>query len=223
MRKIWMIVALVCVASCGGGSGSSGGSATPTTPTQTNRAPVIASATVSPTFGIADLQAFTFAVIASDPDGDPLTYAWNAAGLTTTGATPPAVVFQSPGGNGVATVTVTDSKGATATSTMNFTVGSMTGQWSITSGPLINSALNLNQSASGIITGAFSNPSLGNGQIDPAQPGSINAAGAVQFRFKVGRFTDANISGTMDTTGTRVTGAVSGSGFTGQPVVMQKQ
>lgn len=224
MRRVVLAVGLLSLISCGGSSGgSSSSSGSPTTPTPTNRAPVITSVTVSPTFGIADLQSFNFVAVANDPDGDPITYSWNAAGNTATGATPPPIVFRSPGGNGAATVTVTDSKGATANSTVNFTVGSMTGHWVISAGPLANSVLDLTQNSSGIITGTFSNPVLGSGGIDPAQPGSINAAGAIQFRYKVGRFTDATITGNMDTTGTRVAGAVNGSGFSRQPVVMQKQ
>jgi len=227
MRRLFIAAGLVSLVSCGGGGSSSTPTSptTQTTPTATNRAPVITSASVSPAFGIADLQAFTFAAIANDPDGDAVSYSWNAAGNTATAATPPPIVFRSPGGSSTATITVTDSKGLSASSTVNFTVGSMSGRWTVTSATntLTATTFDLTQGSSGIVTGNVTSPVLGTGRIDPAQPGSINAAGTVQFRYKVGNFTDATITGTMDTTGTRVVGAVNGSGFTGQAVVLQKQ
>jgi hypothetical protein len=210
--------------SCGGSDGGS----TPTTPTppttttQQNRAPVITSATVTPSFGVADLQAFNFAAIASDPDGDALTFTWSAAGNTASSATPPPIIFASPGGNGQGTVTVTDGKGGTASSTVNFTVGSMSGSWLIDSGPLTGATFQLTQNR-GVVTGSFSLPAIGSGNTDPAQPGSITVAGAVAMRVKIGAFTDFNMSGTMDTSGRRVAGNLQGSGFSGQPFGMQKQ
>ena len=47
---------------------------------------MIASVTVNPGFGVAGLQQFSFAAIASDPDNDSLTYAWDLAGNARTGA-----------------------------------------------------------------------------------------------------------------------------------------
>jgi hypothetical protein len=216
-------VCLVAVLSCGGKDGG-----TPTTPTppapppQQNRVPVITSVTVTPTFGIADLQAFSFNAIASDPDGDALSYAWNAAGNPESGAAPPPIIFVSPGGSGSATVTVTDGKGGTASSSVNFTVGSMSGAWRVDTGPLNGATFQLTQGG-GIVTGSFSLPGIGNGTTDPAQPGQINTGGTLAMRVKVGAFTDFNMNGAMDTSGRRVVGSLQGSGFSGQPFAMQKQ
>lgn len=224
MRKSCLLALIVCASACG----SHPSSTPPTNPTpppttQANRAPVITSVTVNPTFGVADLVTFNFAAIATDPDGDALTYSWNLAGNARTGANV-SVIFVSPGGNGVATLTVTDPNGGSATSSVNFVVGSMQGRWTMTSGPapLPNSTYQLTQSSSGLVTGSFSLPGIGNGNTDPAQPGQINAAGALTMRIKIGAFTDFTITGTMDATGTRISGSVSGSGFSGQPIVLTK-
>ena len=222
MKRQLIVAVCLLGAACGGG-----GDDTPTTPAPTpqqNRAPIISSTTVTPTFGVADLQSFAFNAIASDPDGDALTFSWNAAGNTGSGPTPPPIIFLSPGGSGSATVTVTDGKGGTASSSVNFTVGSMSGTWRVTTG-LPNMTLQLNQSNSGLITGSWSQPPLGGGVTDPVQPGRIDIGGQVTMRLKVttGSFTDFNMTGSMDTTGRRVTGNLQGSGFTGQPFVMEKQ
>jgi PKD domain len=224
MRHSLIAIALFAVISCGG----SGGSSTPTTPTtptpppQQNRNPVITSTTVSPTFGIAELQSFSFTAIASDPDGDVVSYSWNAAGNPMNGANPPPMIFASPGGNGQAELTVSDGKGGSASSSVNFTVGSMSGFWQVDTGMLRGSTFQLTQSGA-IVTGSFSLPGIGNGNTDPAQPGQINPAGALSMRVKIGAFADFNMNGTMDTSGRRVAGTLQGSGFTGQPFAMQKQ
>jgi PKD domain len=227
MRQSCCVLLVLCMVGCGGGGGGSSNTTptTPTTPTpQVNRSPVIASVTVTPSFGVADLVTFNFAAIASDPDGDSLTYAWNLAGNSRSGANA-SIIFASPGGNGQGTVTVTDGKGGSANSSVNFVVGSMTGRWVMTTAPapLPNSSYQLTQGSTGLVTGSFTLPGIGNGNTDPAQPGQINAAGALTMRVKIGAFTDFTINGTMDSTGTRISGSVTGSGFTGQPIVLTKQ
>jgi len=75
-----------------------------------------------------------------------------------------------------------------------------------------------------VAPGGFGNVSAGTPEkTDPAQPGSINGGGTVVIRLKVGPFTDFTLTGTMDATGRRVTGAINGSGFSGQPFTMDKQ
>jgi len=190
-----------------------------------NRAPVISSATVSPTFGIADITPFNFATIASDPDGDALTYSWSAAGNPLTGANPSPIIFRSPGGSGTATVTVTDSKGATATASVNFIVGSMSGRWTGTM-PGFTLAYTFTQSSTGTLTATWSVTGINNatGVLDPASPNTINGAGHVTFRSKPtsAGFLDFTITGDMDNTGTRFSGSVTGSGLNGA-VLMTKQ
>ena len=225
MRHALLAVVAICVAACGdGGGGNSNPTGPSTPPPAQNRAPTITSATVNPTFGIADLQVFNFTAVGNDQDGDALTYSWTILGSQFSGATP-QVQISGPGGSVTATVTVSDGRGATASANVNFVVGSMAGTWRVTSGLLTNMSLDLRQSSSGIVSGSWNQPGVGGGVTDPAQPGIINAAGQVTLRMKVttGRFNDFNMIGTMDTTGRLVTGNLQGSGFTGQPFVLQKQ
>ncbi|AEB47278.1 ThuA domain-containing protein [Micromonospora maris] len=86
-------------------------------PGVSGNAPPTVTATGTPTSGTAPL-AVTFTGTATDPDGDtPLTYAWdfgNGATATTLNAT---ATYTTPG-NYIATLTVTDSRGARAQATV---------------------------------------------------------------------------------------------------------
>ena len=218
------ILALACstlaVVSCGGGSSNATPTAptTPTTPTQQNRAPVINSMSVSPQFGIQQLTLFTFSANASDPDGDPLTYAWNIGGASASGSSTTGTF--SSGGTGTATVTVSDGRGGTVTDSRTFVVGSASGNWSGSGQGLGSFSMRLTQSA-GIITGTYQD-AIGAGHIDPAQPGTINSSGRIEMRVKQGPFTDWTFRGTMSQTGREINGQIFGSGFTGQAFVMRK-
>jgi hypothetical protein len=211
------------IAACGGGS-TPAAPTTPTTPssptTPANRAPAINSLNFSPAFGIAGLTQFSFNASASDPDGDAVGYTWDVAGNAFTG-TSGTITFSS-GGNGTARVTVSDSKGATASDSRTFVVGTMSGSWLVTTGPLVGASFTLTQSSTGLVTGSFSLPGIGSGNTDPAQPGRITSAAALTMRVKIGPFTDFNMSGTLDSTGRVVSGTLQGSGFSGQPFSMQK-
>jgi hypothetical protein len=175
---------------------------------------------ITPAFGIAQLTQFSFSGSASDPDGDAVTFAWDVAGNPFSG-TSGALTF-SNGGNGTATLTVTDSHGATATDSRTFVVGSMTGKWSGTIPGYTNLSFDLSQSGA-VVTGTFSDQYFGPGKIDPAQTGRIDTNGNIEMRFKLAYFTDFTFRGQMDATGRRITGGVFGSGFTGQPFTMTKQ
>jgi hypothetical protein len=174
----------------------------------------------SPTFGIAYLTQFSFSVAASDPDGDAVTYTWDVGGNPVSG-TSGSMSFTS-GLSSTAKVTVADPKGAIASDTRDFTVGSMTGNWVVTSGLLIGSSFNLTQASTGLVSGTFVLPGFGTGNTDPAQPGRIDANGNLAMRIKIGWFTDFNMYGTMDQTGRSITGNLQGSGFTGEPFTMVK-
>jgi hypothetical protein len=174
----------------------------------------------SPTFGIVGLTLYSFNASASDPDGDAVTYAWDVAGNTSSGTN--GTITFSTGGSGTARVTVTDGKGGTATDTRTFVVGTMSGAWTVTSGPLVGATFNLTQTTTGVVSGSFSLPGIGTGNTDPAQPGRMTAAAQLTMRVKVGSFTDFNMSGTMDATGRTVSGTLQGSGFSGQPFTMVK-
>ena len=193
-----------------------------------NRAPVLNSMNVAPSFGVSQLSSFAFNASASDADGDSLTYTWDLAGTSATGSAG-SITF-SGAGTAIIRVTVTDGKGGSATDTRTVVVGSMTGNWSFFvpgQGTLLLSLSQATTFVTGtfvVATGGFGNVAAGTaGKTDPAQPGSINGGGTVVIRLKVGPFTDFTMTGTMDTTGQRVTGSINGSGFSGQAFTMTKQ
>lgn len=101
-----LLCAIIGLSGCGGGSGDG----TPST----NRNPTItvlqASSTTIPTGGVVTLNC-----IATDPDGDPLSYAWGAVTGTLTGTTATAT-WHAPSSKGTYRITcaVTDGKGGTA-------------------------------------------------------------------------------------------------------------
>jgi hypothetical protein len=211
---------MIGMVGCGGGSGggSSSSSGTPTTPTPTNRSPVVNSLNFTPTFGIAQLTTFQFSASASDPDGDPITYSWDVAGNAFTGTN--GTITFSGGGSGTARVTVTDSKGATASDTRTFTVGSATGTWNGTFGEWVFTS-HLTQNST-FISGDYSDQ-LGPGRLDPAVANTIDANGTVKLRYKQAIFSDFTFTGTMDSSGRRITGVVNGSGYSNAPFTMTKQ
>lgn len=222
-RRLLIGAAVLVLTGCGGSKG--GGTSTPTSPTpQQNRAPTISSVTVTPTFGIAEIHEFRFSALASDPDGDSLTYTWDLAGNPMSGQNP-SISFRAAGGGGNyrGTVSVSDGKGGTATGNADFTLGSMSATWRmIMASVLDGSTYQLTQTAT-IVTGTLNIIGIGAGNLDPAQPGTIGADGRVTLRCKVGRFGDYTLNGTMDTTGRRITGGVTGSGFNGQTFVLVQQ
>lgn len=221
MRRLVLAVGLLSLVSCGGGSGgSSNSSGSPTTPTAANRSPVINSMSMNPAFGIAQLTAFTFSASASDPDGDAVSYAWDVAGNPFSTAS--GQITFTGGGNGVATLTVTDSKGAKASDSRPFIVATMAGTWNGTLAG-VPITMTLAQPAGGIVTGTWAQ-SLGSGILDPATVNKIDPSGNVTMRLKVmqGRFNDFTMTGTMDQTGARFIGVANGSGFSGSPVILTK-
>ena len=219
LKPVALVIA-IAAAACGGSKGSST-PATPTSPTPTtptNRAPVINSLNFAPSFGIAQLTQFNFNASASDPDGDAITYAWDVAGNSFSG-TSGSITF-SNGGNGTARRTVTDARGATATDSRTFVVGTATGRWSGTWSSWVFTS-NLTQSG-GLITGDYSDQ-LGPGRLDPAVANTIDANGNIKLRYKQAIFSDFTFTGMMDSTGRRITGVVNGSGYTNTPFSMTKQ
>jgi hypothetical protein len=224
-----ILAATVTVSACGS---SGGGGSTPTTPTppapQANRSPLINNLTFSPTFGIARLTQFQYGAAASDPDGDSVTYSWSLAGNPT--SNPSGAVTFVNGFEGSATLTVTDGKGGTTSDSRAFVVGSMEGMW-VGTFDRFPITMQLTQPLGGAVSGTFAVPgttpgTIGTGQLDPAANNRIEASGHVVLRLKLTAGTvpvnDFTFDGTMDQTGHRVTGSVSGSGFTGQPFSLTK-
>ncbi len=214
------ILAAAALAACGGGGG--GGTSTPTTPTPpapaANRNPSITAMNFSPAFGIASLTRFDYSASASDPDGDPVTFTWDVAGNAASGASG-SITFAPPGGSGTVRVTASDGKGGTATDTRQFTVGSANGTWRGTWGQWVFTS-NLTQNNT-TLTGDYSDQ-LGPGRLDPAVANTIDANGNVRLRYKQAIFSDFTFTGTMDSTGRRITGVVNGSGASNTPFSMTK-
>ena len=221
--QIIPIVLFLPIVACGGGGGSPSPTA-PTTqtppPAPTNRSPVINSLSVAPSFGISELTLFTFSAAASDPDGDPVSYAWDLAGSAGSGTN--GTITLKGSGPAVMKVTVSDGKGGSVSDTRTVTVGTATGTWRGNGVDLGTFTMVLVQTGARV-TGTYSDPYFGQGQIDPAQPGSINASGHIELRTKQSVFTDFTFKGDMDSTGRRIVGQIFGSGFNGEAFTMDKQ
>lgn len=193
-------------------------------PPPANRAPVIGNASVSPPFGIADLQIFTLSASATDPDGDALTYTWDIEGDTATGATRAVRVF-SPGGALTVRLTVTDGRSGTATQALTLVAGSVTGTWAGTFAgfPL---RMVMSQQQTGAVTAAWTVPGTAiAGDLDPAVSNRIEANAHVRLRCKVrqgGGVDDFFLDGTLQPDGRTLTGTVTGSGFSGQAFTLTK-
>lgn len=97
--------------------------------------PAIGALTVSPQgIGLQAATIFTFlGQNVSDPDGDPLTYSWTFADGETTVSNSPAAshVFMRSGTFEVQ-LTITDSKGLSASAGVSVRVGTVTGTWDVT-------------------------------------------------------------------------------------------
>jgi len=115
------------------------------------RQPVISSLLAQPTSVTAGGQS-TVSVVASDPDGDPLTYAWTTTcGSLSASAGGGSKVFTAPSasGNCRVSVTVTDTTGSSATKNVDIAVNAVpTAITTYTSESLFNSAAGPNQTAS---------------------------------------------------------------------------
>jgi hypothetical protein len=168
---------------------------------------------------VQDHTTFTFNAAATDPDGDPLTYSWSIAGNSASGRMT-QMGFRA-GGEGTASVTVSDGRGGTATGNVAFIVGTITGRWT---GSLMGMGftMDMTQVNGQVFNGTWQSP-IGNGSAGPTgEPGRINASGAGRLPVKVAPYTDFVFTGQMDGTGRQINGTVQGSGFTGQSMVIAK-
>jgi len=224
------IVALFGTLVAAGCGGSASSPSSPSSTSSSNTSPVIAAMSVSPSFGVSGLSTFAMAASATDANGDSLTYTWTLGTATLTGASVSGTIA----GDGAVTVrlTVVDGKGGSATDTRTVTIGTLSGTWDVVVPNSCGSdgySSTLTQSGA-IATGSFlfsrvwcNVPAGSTALTDPAEPGTITAAGAVNIRVKVGFFTDFYMRGTMGTTGRVITGGIFNSGWSGQNFTATKR
>jgi len=135
--RFLVTLALVAAAACGD-TGSSpspvGGNTLGTVPSTINRPPAITAFELTPAFGIAGLTEFAFSASAVDLDGDSVSYTWNVGDRAFSG--PHGTVTIQDAVQTLVRLTVSDVRGATISRTQSLVVGSMSGDWVMTSGPL---------------------------------------------------------------------------------------
>ncbi len=105
-------------------TGAVGATIVITEDTSINNPPIISSLTYEPRSPTPD-DTIYFEVLASDPEGDPLTYEWYLNGVKQTNATAARVQWANPSeGTHTMAVKASDNKGGTAQATVTFTVAS---------------------------------------------------------------------------------------------------
>jgi len=188
---------------------------------ETNKPPLAGTVALSPNeAALEGATNVTFSAQgASDPDGDALTYNWNFGdGGTGTGQSS-SHTYTAAGGYGVQ-VTVSDGK-LTSSSSGNVTVRDLSGAWGGTltgSFGVVPFTLNLAH-ANTTVTGNWSDVILGGGSVS----GTVSAQKSVRATVSFPGFEPFTIAGTADADINRVTGTATGSGFTGEQVVLTRR
>ena len=220
-----VIAQALFLAACGGGNNSTPTNPSPA-PAPTNHSPVITGLNVNPVWGITTLTAHSFTSSATDEDGDALTYSWDIGGQSFPGSNVSVTLNNPDTTTYHATVTVRDSKGASANSSVDVTSVAMKGTFT---GTMMGSpvTVSLTQYQGGLVMGTWQLPGFGySGDVGPTgEPGKINPAGQFELRFKVkqGRFVDFYYRGNISPNGQQLTGTLQGSGFTGDYMALNKQ
>jgi hypothetical protein len=228
-RMLCVLILVVAAAGCKGSKTTNNdGNPNPAGPSNTpaaNRAPTINSATVNPGAGIAGLSSHAFSSSASDPDGDAVTYSWDFDNGTSSTSSGASVTFTNA--NTVTyrpTLTVRDSRGATASTTLSVSSVTLAGNFSGFLSGIGTLNITTTQFVGGVVTGTWSIPAAGiSGDIGPTgEPGKIQSNGQFELRFKVlqGSFNDFYFRGNIDNTGRTLTGNI---GVGNLPITMTKQ
>jgi len=191
--------------------------------------------TVSPAFAVAQLTTVSYTASATDADSDSLTYMWEFGdGTDGTGAAVVHTYGSKVSGERGARLTVSDSRGGSATDTRAVTVGNLSGHWEgyvfpgSLGGPYWIVTLGLSQGVNGATTGGcfatgpYAIDRFG-GNLDPAAQNRIDADGRVVLRCKVYDGDDFRIEGRVGhDTGHQISGSVFGHGFNGDVVVFTR-
>jgi hypothetical protein len=230
MHRTPLVLILLSSIACG----STGSPTNPAPSTQqANRAPVIASMTVSAGFAVAQLTTVSYAASATDADGDSLAYMWDFGDGTSATGAEVVHTYGNVSGERSTRLTVSDGRGGSASDTRPVTVGNLGGSWEGTTGPLggpfWTMSLSLSQGVNGAATGTCvaTGPSAVErfgGNLDPAAQNRIDGDGRVVLRCKSYRnVDDFRIEGVMGhDTGNQILGEVSGPGFNGEVIVFTR-
>ena len=229
IRTLCLVLLVISVTGCGSttdGGGNPSPTGPTTTTTTTNRAPTINSATVNPGAGISTLTAHAFSASASDPDGDAVTYSWDFGNGTSSSSPGASVTYDNANTVTYApTLTIRDSRGATASTTLSVTSATLAGNFSGFLSGIGTLNITATQFLGGIVTGTWQIPSAGfSGEIGPAgEPGTIQSNGQFELRFKIrqGSFSDFYFRGNIDNTGRTLTGIIDAA--RNIPVTLTKQ
>lgn len=182
---------------------------------ETNKAPVAGTVTLSPNEPALEgaTNVSVSAQGASDPDGDALTYNWNFGdGATGTGQSA-SHTYTNAGSYNV-TVDVSDGKLSTSSSG-TATVRDLSATWGGTILGVFPFTLSLSHNNTSV-NGSWVDPLLGSGTI----VGSVSSQKNVRLTVQLPGFQPATISGTADADINRITGSITDSGFSGEPVVL---
>ncbi len=231
LRAASFALVLAFSAAACGGSNTPAANPTPTPVPATNDPPEIIVATVTPPTGLVWLTTFTAHAEARDADGDALAFAWkNVQGNPVKGAASnggadiafTVSLWPDDEENGLTpfTLTVTDGKGGSSSAKVVF-------EWRVLRGTLVGSigdqpfSLYVEQEKAiltgGLISGLVNGRDDCAGTSDTSDPGTIDAQGNFQIRFKckqdlgnvtlVGQFTSDR----------RLVGTANGAGLRGEP------
>ena len=189
-------------------SGACGSQGRPTSPTTVenvpaaNQPPRIVSAAVAPSLGVSQVTAFTARVEAFDPDGDPMSFSWRSSNRTVASEEQEFTFVPGAGVSAIAplTLTVTDSKGASANATVDFITAALDWEfdgWVGQAGHGFDFRLSLSQEGR-VITGRMYDFRGGHvGATDPAERGRIESDGHFRIRFKLESPSDTTFIGQL--------------------------
>ena len=152
--------------------------------------------------GVSQLTRFDARVEAIDPDGDPLTFAWRSPNGIVTSEEREFTFVPGPGISAVAPfkVTVTDSKGASANTTVDFITAALDWEfdgWVGQPGHGFDFRLSLAQNGAVISGKIMDFHGDHRGFTDPADLGHIDADGHFRIRFKLESLPDTIFTGTL--------------------------